>query len=368
MQDSNVNIGRNIRWLRRKEGTTLSQLAEKTGLSEKMLGRFERGTENPAAKDLYTIASSINLPVHAFFANNIQQLRLFRQQHSTKPFHVNLIEKNLPPKLEMIAQDIMDMYQALEDICGAQKKATIPLYIPFRLHDQGIVKLVTTVRDLMGIRNGIVFDYFELLETHGFRVIVISLPPNIESFTQYDPENSNAFFFLNAKLNPERQIFRLIFELGQVFFLTQHLMSPRYRQLSAQELDCKHGAKKFAAFFLLPADIIRSTVKQLGIQQKQWSTELLYRIKHRFGVSAETFLYRLKELDLIDGKLVAAIQTEIQAFYHKTGYKEPDSSRRILTPNGRLWDLVVSAKSMNEQQTELQGIEQQLRKWKILRK
>jgi hypothetical protein len=34
----------------------------------------------------------------------------------------------------------------------------------------------------------------------------------------------------------------------------------------------------------------------LGIQKKHWSYELLLRIKHCFGISAEAFLYRLNEL------------------------------------------------------------------------
>ena len=66
------------------------------------------------------------------------------------------------------------------------------------------------------------------------------------------------------------------------------------------------------------------------------SFELLLRIKHRFGISAETFLYRLNELDLIDPALIEPLQKKIFEHYDKTSFGEPDFSRHLLTPNGRL--------------------------------
>jgi len=80
------------------------------------------------------------------------------------------------------------------------------------------------------------------------------------------------------------------------------------------------------------------------IRQKQWSYELLLRIKQRFGVSAEAFLYRLDELDLIDPSLMNPLNHKIHEHYGKTDFGEPDFSRRLLTPYGRLWDLVLTGK------------------------
>ena len=83
----------------------------------------------------------------------------------------------------------------------------------------------------------------------------------------------------------------------------------------------------------MPKHSVCDTVSQLGIQKKRWSYELLLRIKHRFGISAEAFLYRLNELDLIDPDLVEPLQKKIFDHYHKTAFGEPDFSRRLLTPN-----------------------------------
>ena len=99
-----------------------------------------------------------------------------------------------------------------------------------------------------------------------------------------------------------------------------------------------------------------------------WYFELLLRIKHRFGISAETFLYRLEELDLIDPALVEPLKEKIYDHYDKTRFGEPDFSRRLLAPNGRLWDLVLTGKEVDDGRDEVLGIEQILKKWKVVKK
>jgi len=145
--------------------------------------------------------------------------------------------------------------------------------------------LSETVRRYIGIEHGVVFDYFELFENQGFRVI------------------QNAFFFLNSRPNPERQLFRLAYELGKLLILTYAVN--RGEQIfktddgttftGKKPLTAHQAARRFAATFLMPAGAVRETVAQLGIQKKHWSYALLLRVKHRFGISAEAFLYRLDE-------------------------------------------------------------------------
>ena len=127
----------------------------------------------------------------------------------------------------------------------------------------------------------------------------------------------------------------------------------------------ERAAKRFAATLLMPETAIRTTVSQLGITEQGWSWKLLLRIKHRFGVSTESFLYRLKELDLITNKLADSLKTRIEAFYKATNYQEPDSTRRCLTPNGRFFDLLLTAQNIKEAKGELFEIEEIEKKYKI---
>ena len=378
MKPSLEFIGKNIRFLRRQSSWTLAELAKRVGMSEGPLGRIERGVNAPSASVIYRLSKVFSVSVNALFADAEQDLHTIRFEGKQDPFLVTIGKEDaiLPGRTQSVAGDIIAVFQALEDICNARKRAGIPLLIPFDPTEQGICALSETVRRIMEIQHGIVFDYFELFENQGFRVVVLPMPKDIDSFSYYDPQNQNAFFFLNTRKNPERQLFSLAYELGRVFILT-YTMQQGIELFASQDekgLDgqkpctARHGANRFAATFLMPKKSVCDTVNQLGIQKKHWSYELLLRIKHRFGISAETFLYRLGELDLIDPALVEPLKEKIYDHYDKTTFGEPDFSRRLLTPNGRLWDLVLAGKGVEEGRDEVLEIEQTLKKWKVVKK
>ncbi len=367
-------IGKNIRYLRRERGQTIAHLASEVGTSDVVLGRIERGVNAPSASILYRLAKALNTSFDTLFAEETEVLREYRFSEEKKPFIVTAGQgKSLTPKIKSMAWDIIEGFQALEDICGAQKQAKIPLLIPFSPDSQGMEKLSEAVRRFMGIEYGIVFDYFELFENQGLRVIVTPLPKELDSFSFYDPSNQNAFFFINTKKNQERQLFRLAYELGLVLILTTQIQThekifPDEHETgsaSNKPLTADRAARRFAATFLMPAKAVCDTVSQLGINQDRWSYKLLLRIKHRFGISAESFLYRLIELELINSELALSLKEQIFHYYAAANYREPDSSRRILTPNGRLGDLILTGRQVAESCTEVSEIGKMLIGWRV---
>ena len=370
-------IGKNIRYLRREQGWTLAKLAAKAGMSEVPLGRIERNVNAPSASAIYSLSKALNVSVDTLFAEGHESFRQRRFEDEKKPFLIATdIEDLFTSQLKSMAKDIIDGFQALEDICAAQKHAKIPLFIPFEANYQGMENLSLNIRRYMGVEHGIVFDYFELFESQGFRVIAVPMPKAIDGFSYYDPPNQNAFFFLNTKKNSERQLFRLAYELGSILIMTAAIQRNEIlgEHTNAQKASDKkpftphRAARRFAATFLMPSDAVIDTVRQLGIRQKQWSYDLLLRIKHRFGVSTEAFLYRLDDLDLIDSSLIEPLKAKIHKHYGKTDFGEPDFSRRLLTPNGRLWDLVLTGKELKEGRKEAIAIERVLKKWKVAKK
>ena len=48
-------------------------------------------------------------------------------------------------------------------------------------------------------------------------------------------------------------------------------------------------------------------------------------------------------------------------------FGEPDFSSRLLTPNGRLWDLVLTGKELKEGCDEVIENEKLLEKWKVVK-
>ena len=104
---------------------------------------------------------------------------------------------------------------------------------------------------------------------------------------------------------------------------------------------------------------------QLGLGRDDWTYDLLLRIKHRFGVSAQAFLFRLVELGLITDALAVSFRARIERHYSATSYAEPDSTRRILSPNGRLGDLLLAAWRNPDARKETLEIDTRLRRLKL---
>ncbi|MFW6152125.1 MAG: helix-turn-helix domain-containing protein [Verrucomicrobiota bacterium] len=372
-----VVVGSNIRRIRRAKHMKQFELAHRVGIQPGPMSGIEKGRNIPSGRVLFALAKVLNVPVDAFFDepgyDSIQESHRTDAVREGRPArrYVGPVSTRMSCEEDAMAEDdrvmcgrIMDAYLALEDICGAHKQAMIPLDLPFFCQEPGFEQLAAQVRQVLGVGQAVVFDYLELFENAGLRVVFCSFLERVESWSYYDNENGNAFFFIRSGMNVERQLFRLIYELGRVYLYTHygmHRMEQEYGMASRSK-EVERSARKFAALFLMPAMSVRTTVGQLGIDRDQWSYDLVLRIKHRFGVSAESFVIRLEELDLIDSELAADFKLKIHRHYADTNYGEPDSSRRILSPNGRLGDLLVCAGSNREYSEEHGKCEELLNK------
>lgn len=67
------SIGRNIRTLRKQNGLTQEQLAERAQMSTLHLGRIERGERIPSLPYLSRIADALHVPVRELFADSLPQ-------------------------------------------------------------------------------------------------------------------------------------------------------------------------------------------------------------------------------------------------------------------------------------------------------
>lgn len=151
--------------------------------------------------------------------------------------------------------------------------------------------------------------------------------------------NRNAFFFVNSQLKkqPEHQLFRLVFELGRVFWYTRKLFGGGAGEeqvaQGVEALDEAQFARRFAAYFLMPASAVQTTVWQIGIAPTEWTWDMLLRLKRRYGVSAQSFALRLQELNLSwsdkqkRSPRYYTFKDEIEAFYAEHGStSEPGGS------------------------------------------
>ncbi len=363
-----VRVGETIRALRRQRHLQQGELAALAGMQAAPLCNIENGKNLPSVRSLCRLAAALEVSVNdllspADYLSAEPPRKSSGRIKTGHPFD-ELARRDIarvtriagetraltPDVLQRIQTRILD-YLALEDLAGACKRATLPLRLPFTEDAAGAALLAACVRMHLGIGAAIVFDYVELLENHGLRLLFLDLPEQVESLSFHDAANANAFLVLGEGFNPEKQLFRMFVELANLYLFAEN------GNLPVQETgETRRFTKWFSSFLLMPEEAVRATVRQLGVAPDAWSFDLLLRIKHRFGVSAETFALRLEEVGALTPKLQQKFKARIQAHYAATHFGEPGDSHRTLSRNGRFGDLLLCARRRSPASPELEGI------------
>ena len=367
-------VGANIRALRRRSHLSQGEFAQRLGMRQGPVCNIELGKNLPSAQVLLRMADVLRVTTD-------QILRPAGSPSPTERIHENMNERVLVPVIRhpggpanplvdtdsgtasglsavgVVARD----YLALEDLCRVPRQARIPLQLGFDLTTDSLERLARQVRALFGVGQAVVFDHFELFENHGLRVVLMPLGNAVPGLAYYDAANCNVFIVIDDAQNPERQIFTLVYSLGRI--LIYNRVGLVKETAPAREARDDRAARRFAAAFLMPEESVRTSVGQTGVRPDEWDFPLLLRLKHRFGVSAQAFNYRLLELGLIAPARQAEFRAVIGEHYEASDFTEPGESRRILSPNGRLGDLLHTALARGD--AEAREIAERFRELKI---
>lgn len=371
-------VGETIRELRRRAHLSQGDLARRLGMRQGPVSNLEQGKNFPSAQVLLRLAAILNTTTDRILqpgrytddaaagtdaATDVPVSVLPATRcagpHGLAPTSPASRLDATSPDTAAIESAIRD-YLALEDICQVPRQARVPLQLAFDTAAPGLARLASQFRTLLGIGDAVVFDPLELCENHGLRVVF--MPFSVaESLSFYDAPNGNLFILIRRGLYPERQLFSLAYELGRVLLYTRatFLGESPFRH----EAKTHKTARVFAACLTMPENAVRTSVGQTGVRPHEWDFDLLLRLKHRFGVSAESFNYRLLELGLLTPELQAEFRAQIKAHYAEHAFAEPGKSRRILSLNGRLGDLLHTA--LRRSDPEAPPIAARLKKLKI---
>ncbi|MEI7900285.1 MAG: XRE family transcriptional regulator [bacterium] len=375
-----LRVGGRIRQLREIQHITQIRLATEIGIRAGPLGWIEKGKHLPSGRVLYRLAKQLNVRLDDLF----QESNLWQPDAPTVSDTAPVV---LPPldmaagsealkSAHIICQSVADKLLVLEDLGGAVTMSEVPLYVPFTPTETGAVHLAARVRQNLGIGSAIISDYLELFENAGLRIVFMEMPEGCATFCGYDSLNRNAFFFINSllKKQPEHQMFRLVFELGRIFWHTRQAYGADAEAAQSEiadetVLDEGQFASRFAVCFLMPASALQTTAWQLGLTPKAWSWEMLLRLKKRYGVSAQSLALRLQSLKLSwsdkqkKSPRFYLFKDEIESFYAANGSTaEPGGNRPQLVMNGRLCDLVLRAEQKaGQEQKPVNAVKRVLR-------
>jgi Zn-dependent peptidase ImmA (M78 family) len=88
-----------------------------------------------------------------------------------------------------------------------------------------------------------------------------------------------------------------------------------------QELDSENAFHRFVGAFLAPAEIVRF---ELGSSRTALEMNELYLLKHKYGLSMQAWVYRVKDLEIIS----PTTSTRLFQRFRANGWhrKEPDDA------------------------------------------
>jgi len=374
-----IRVGARIRQLREIQHISQIRLATEIGIRAGPLGWIEKGKHLPSGRVLYRLAKQLNVRLDDLF----QEANVWQSAAPTvsdtapvllAPFDMEAGAESVK-SAHIMCQSVSVKLLELEGLCGAVKTSEIPLFIPFTPTEAGAEHVAANMRQNLGIGDAIVNDYLELLENAGLRVVFLDMPDGCATFSGYDRLNRNAFFFVNSRLKkqPEHQLFSLVCELGRILWYTRKLYGAGTDAQSLPvddvALDEEQFARRFAVHFLMPVTAVQKTVWQLGLTPKEWSFDMLLRLKRRFGVSAQSFALRLQALKLSwsdkqkKSPRFYLFKDEVESFYAANGVtSEPGGNRPALAMNGHLCDLLLRAEELaGKDQKALNSVKRVLR-------
>ncbi len=211
----------------------------------------------------------------------------------------SFFNKSLP--LERLKAEVLK-YRVAEKLAGAPGKTTLHLHFPAEAESNDPEALAKAVRAAGGIGSAPLPDIVPFLEDKGIRVVETELPHGDDAEIFWDEKDRNAWLFLNRDAPDERRRFSAAAELGNLLmFIASGCECVRRTPLA------KRFAKDFAYAFLIPGDALREISYQFGRKRDNWTLGLVHRVRSRFGVSAETLIYRLSLLGIISHGLKSSL-------------------------------------------------------------
>lgn len=359
-KNERARVARSIREFRLRARIPQKEFAKQVGMLPAQLCNVEKAKNMPSLGTICRIAEVLGVTVndlmyHRTFKDGPKIGDLRRGKEKTSELVKSLDEYVSPYEFcnrkyirvsrptsntDYLTDDIAKVlnkrlieYNDLETRGQVNQKAWLTFDLPILIDDQASIEHLTTrIRAALGIGSAVVMDYVQLFETFGIKVIFLKDLPNynsedelsnksFQSCSLFDKENRNAVIVLNSSMNAERKQFRLIYELGIIYLYAHNQYS-----MVIETKENRRLAKYFAACFLVPRDCLLNDIFTFGIRPEEWTYDVVLAFKSRFGVSAESFVYRLMEIRRINKNVADEILAQIRDFYTKNNNQEPGGS------------------------------------------
>lgn len=285
--------GELLREARQMRRMTITELAEKTGISKQSLSLYENGENKPDGDNVFKLAQQLQVPFDYFIQSDgivfAPTTTYFRSLSSiTKKARISI---NL--KLKYIAR----MYEALSELITFPTYS-VPHNFPELIHEDEVENIAENLRQEWELGNEPIEDMQYLLESHGILVTAIDADDvGIDAFSKKfnlinDGINKDVYIVAINKCGKtlSRINFDLAHELGHILM---HPWTEDLESLSHDEFrNIERQANKFAGAFLMPAEKFRESVSGSNLAGYN-------HLRNIWHVSIQAMIYRAHELECI---------------------------------------------------------------------
>jgi len=273
-------------------GLKCGEVADKLGIDEENLIKWEKGESEPSLEVLWNLAELYERSTDYF---------LF--QAPALPEHLSFrLERQ--KAMQDLPQEVRKVIVRFDELCRAEAEIEQALQKPRKIlfepvtDDRSPQELADKERRRLGLDDQPIRDLHKLLTSQGVRIFVLpipDIPANELSGLSWWHESYGPCILVNARNNPGRRSFTIAHEYA-------HLLRADPPTVCALMLDIpeERFAYRFAAIFLMPArDLKRSFIEMVGPYGTTPTDQDLGRLANRYRVSLEAMGRRLEDLDLI---------------------------------------------------------------------
>ena len=287
-------IGERLRIARRKSGLSLRDVAGRMGgqVTHMAISKYEREEMAPSSAVMIGLATVLGVSLEFLAAPMDVRLGAleFRKKSGTSAQERAVVEAVV---LEHVERYLM--IEEILDLDSAHWKAPFaPKTVRSFEEAEGVAN---QARAKWSLGEAPLPDITELLEEHGIKVILLSLPEAVSGLTclvERPDQVPVPVIVVNQTYNLERRRFTLLHELG-------------HRLMQVEGINEEKAAHRFASAFLLPANHLREAV---GKHRHGFGIPELIATKHMYRVAASALLVRFRDLGIISQEqLVALFQT-----------------------------------------------------------
>lgn len=299
-----ATLGDRIRRLRLALGLTQNELAARGSVAAGTISMIENGLQEPDASSLRALAEVLDCTPE------------YLQALHAPAFDKPKLRAYADASQRAVDRTLFDSIAAVEAIHTAGLRPLelrLPVYDGDLSDDEGIDRIAADVRTAAGLRSNDVIPNViraaerlgcvvlpldgELGRHWGMSLTVDGLPVIRVTRPSHDPE---------FDIPGDRQRFTVAHELGHLV-LHAHLGQPA---APAEAAAMEREANRFAAAFLVPGDAALSDLRDAG---GRVTLGTLGTLKQKWGYSIKAFVFRFKELGVIDDAQARSLYKQISA-------------------------------------------------------